>query len=144
MGYMTSYKRLDNLCRDMYNGENGVTAYIEEMERYSYSASSIPGWKSTYDALKHYRYIRNQIAHEEYATEENMTSQADTDWLDNFYQQIMNQSDPLSIRYKREQERKKPKGSNTAQKQQYRSEEPVRAPKRKSIFARIWEWLMKE
>lgn len=63
MGYMTSYKRLDNLCRDMYNGENGVTAYIEEMERYSYSASFIPGWKSTYDALKHYRYIRNQIAH---------------------------------------------------------------------------------
>ena len=94
MGYMTSYKRLDNLCRDMYNGENGVTAYIEEMERYSYAASSILGWKSTYDALKHYRYIRNQIAHEEYASEENMTSQADTDWLDNFYQQIMQPGSP--------------------------------------------------
>ena len=144
MGYMTSYKRLDNLCRDMYNGENGVTAYIEDMEQHSYSASYITGWKSTFDALKHYRYIRNQIAHDEYATEENMTSQDDIDWLDNFYQQIMNQSDPLSIWYKRERERKKPAGNTMAQDYQYRSVEHDMAPKRKSIFARIWEWLMLE
>jgi hypothetical protein len=144
MGYMISYKRLDNLCRDMYNGENGVTAYIEDMEQHSYYASYINGWKNTYDALKHYRYIRNQIAHDEYATEENMTSQDDIDWLDNFYQQIINQSDPLSIWYKRERERKEPAGHTMAQDYQYRSVEPYMAPKRKSIFARIWEWLMQE
>lgn len=98
MGFMNSYKRLDNLCRDM-NGI-GVTGYIEDMEHTATGEYYVPGWKKDYLQLKHYRYIRNQIAHENYATEDNMCSDEDEAWLENFHKRIMVQSDPLALHYK--------------------------------------------
>ena len=98
MGFMQSYKRLDVLCRDM-NGV-GVTGYIEDMERIVNGDHYVPGWHSDYQKLKHYRYIRNQIAHEVYATEEDMCSSGDTTWIEEFYQRILWQTDPLAMHYK--------------------------------------------
>ena len=98
MGFIKSYKHLDNLCKDI-NGI-GITGYIKDMENKPSEASHIFGWKQDYLKLKHYRYIRNQIAHENYAEEENMSSPEDTAWLDNFYNRIMNQTDPLALYYK--------------------------------------------
>ena len=98
MGFIKSYKYLDNLCRDM-NGI-GVTGYIKDMEDTPSGEFHVFGWKQDYLLLKHYRYIRNQIAHENYADEENMCSSEDTAWLDNFYARIMNQTDPLALYYK--------------------------------------------
>ncbi len=98
MGFMNSYKRLDNLCRDM-NGI-GVTGYIEDMEHTANGEKYVPGWKKDYLQLKHYRYIRNQIAHENYADEDNMCSDEDAVWIENFYKRIMVQSDPLALHYK--------------------------------------------
>lgn len=54
-----------------------------------------------YLQLKHYRYIRNQIAHENYAHESDMCSFKDTAWLDEFYQHIIGQTDPLALCYKK-------------------------------------------
>ena len=99
MGFMQSYKRLDVLCRDM-NGI-GVTGYIEDMERAVNGAHYISGWHSDYQKLKHYRYIRNQIAHEVYATEESMCSSEDIVWIEEFYQRILERTDPLAAHYKR-------------------------------------------
>ena len=98
MGFIKSYKHLDNLCKDI-NGI-GVTGYIKDMENRTSAEYHIAGWKQDYLKLKHYRYIRNQIAHENYAEEENMSSPEDTAWLDNFYNRIMNQTDPLALYYK--------------------------------------------
>ena len=42
MGFMQSYKRLDNLCRDM-NGV-GVTGYLEDMDRKSGAGLQVTGW----------------------------------------------------------------------------------------------------
>ena len=98
VGFIKSYKHLDNLCKDI-NGI-GVTGYINDMEDRPSAEYSIAGWKQDYLKLKHYRYIRNQIAHENYAEEENMSSPEDTVWLDNFYNRIMNQTDPLALYYK--------------------------------------------
>lgn len=95
MGFMSSYKRLDNLCKDM-NGI-GVTGYIEDMDRNPNGAYHVHGWKDDYYQLKHYRYIRNQIAHENYASEDTMCSDEDEVWIENFYQRIMVQSDPLAL-----------------------------------------------
>ena len=96
MGFMKASKHLDNLCRDM-NGV-GVTGYIEDMEKSSTTGSYyVSGWNNDYLKLKRYRYIRNQIAHENYADEDNMCSDEDTAWLEDFYQRIMNQSDPLAL-----------------------------------------------
>ena len=98
MGFMNLYKKLDNLCRDM-NGI-GITGYIEDMEHKQNGAHHVPEWKDDYYQLKHYRYIRNQIAHENYADEENMCSDKDEIWIENFYHRIMTQSDPLALYYK--------------------------------------------
>ena len=65
MRFMESYKHLDNLCKDM-NGI-GVTGYIKDMEQEHNGGFYVAGWKNDYMQLKHYRYIRNQIAHENYA-----------------------------------------------------------------------------
>ena len=98
MGFMNSYKRLDNLCRDM-NGI-GVKGYLEDMERISNGAYQVPGWKENYLELKHYRHIRNQIAHENYADEDTMCSDEDVAWVENFHQRILMQNDPLALYYK--------------------------------------------
>ena len=98
MGFLGAYKYLDNLCKDM-NGI-GVTGYIRDMEQESNGDFYVGGWKKDYLQLKHYRYIRNQIAHENYANERDMCSDKDTAWLDGFYQRIMKQTDPLALCYK--------------------------------------------
>ena len=72
MGFMESYKYLDNLCKDM-NGI-GITGYIKDMEQEANGDLHVAGWKKDYLQLKHYRYIRNQIAHENYANERDMCS----------------------------------------------------------------------
>lgn len=98
MGFMTSYKRLDNLCKDM-NGI-GISGYIEDMEKIKAEIFSVKTWKDDYYQLKHYRYIRNRIAHDNDAYEENLCTPYDTEWLENFYQQILNRTDPLALYYK--------------------------------------------
>lgn len=98
MGFMESYKHLDNLCKDM-NGI-GITGYIKDMEQKQNGGFYVAGWKNDYMQLKHYRYIRNQIAHENYADESNMCSAGDTAWLEGFYRRIMEQTDPLALCYK--------------------------------------------
>ena len=98
MGFMTSYKRLDNLCKDM-NGI-GISGYIEDMEKIKAEIFSVKTWKDDYYQLKHYRYIRNRIAHDNDAYEENLCTPYDTEWLENFYQQILNRTDPLAQYYK--------------------------------------------
>ena len=97
MGFMESYKHLDNLCKDM-NGI-GVTGYITDMENEQLGDRYISSWKSDYYTLKHYRHIRNQIAHDNYASEDNLCSAEDQKWIEEFYERIMRQSDPLARYY---------------------------------------------
>ncbi len=99
MGFMESYKYLDNLCKDM-NGI-GITGYIKDMEQEPNGNFYVGGWEKDYLQLKHYRYIRNQIAHENHANESDMCSVKDTTWLDEFYQRIIGQTDPLALCYKK-------------------------------------------
>ena len=97
MSFLESYKHLDNLCKDMYGSEKGVTTYIEIMEHTSGGSYRINGWDSDYKNLKHYRYIRNQIVHENYASEDSMCTGSDTAWINNFYSRILNRTDPLAL-----------------------------------------------
>ena len=62
MGFMQSYKRLDNLCRDM-NGV-GVTGYLQDMDSAPKGRVRVPGWDDDRRQLKYYRHLRNRIAHE--------------------------------------------------------------------------------
>lgn len=97
MSFMEEYKRLDNLCKDIFLSANGVTEYINCMEQSNYRNINVSNWKNDLKKLKHYRYIRNQIAHENNVTEESLCTIADTAWIKNFYERIMNQTDPLAL-----------------------------------------------
>lgn len=100
MTFLEVYKKLDNLCKDMYSNDKGISVYIENMEQIPNAGNKIQGWDSAYKKLKHYRYIRNQIAHENYATEENMSNETDIEWIENFHRQILETNDPLAQYHK--------------------------------------------
>ena len=112
MGFIESYKHLEKLCGDMLQTQHGISAYIDDMENTPKGSYLVQGWDEDFKRLKHYRWIRNQIAHEPNCTEENM-------WFEDFYYRIINKSDPLAMYRKatRHQPVAKPK-------QHYQSPQP--------------------
>lgn len=97
MSFIASYKHLEKLCGDMLNDRHGVSAYIDEMLNKPRGTYHVGGWDNDLKQLKHYRWVRNQIVHEPSCTEENMCHPKDVDWLNDFYNRIMNQTDPLAL-----------------------------------------------
>lgn len=97
MGFMDSYKHLEKLCGEVMGDDRRVSAYIDEMLRLSRGASLVRGWNDDLKNLKHYRWVRNQIVHEPDCTEETMCDPGDAQWLDDFYDRIMDQTDPLAL-----------------------------------------------
>ena len=95
MSFLTSYKRLDNLCKDMFQSEKGVVTYLENMQAIRYNIPHRADFDADYNKLNQYRRIRNQIAHDNYADESNMCSEEDAAWLEQFYERILTQTDPI-------------------------------------------------
>lgn len=98
MGFMKSYKRLDNLCKD--TNASGVTGYIQDMEQETNGKFYVAGWEDDCSRLKRYRHIRNQIAHENDADEDDLCSAGDTAWIEDFYRRVIEQTDPLALYYR--------------------------------------------
>lgn len=67
------------------------------MENITQGSRFVNSWDRDLKQLKRYRWVRNKIAHEPDYTEQNMCESGDTEWLDNFYSRIMNQTDPISL-----------------------------------------------
>lgn len=97
MGFLESYKHLEKICGEMMDDERKLSAYIDEMISTSNGAFCVKGWDDDLKKLKHYRWIRNQIVHEPGYSEQNLCTPDDTEWIDNFYERIMNQTDPLAL-----------------------------------------------
>lgn len=92
------YKRLDNLCKDCYNSQEGVSEYIRQMDKYMYEGDRIiEGWETIYNDLKHVRWIRNQLAHEVGTLNSNIVENCDILFVSKFYDKIINTIDPLSL-----------------------------------------------
>ena len=121
MGFINSYKRLEKLCNEIYDSNHGISAYIDDMLRLTSASRYVSSWDNDLKQLKHYRWIRNQIAHEPNCTEENMCEYGDAQWIDDFYDRIMNQSDPLAMYRKatRPQPVAKPKQHGQSSQLQY-------------------------
>ena len=96
MGFIDSYKRLEKLCSEIYNNNRGVSYYIDEMINTPVGARYVPGWNEDLKRLKHYRWVRNRIAHEPECNEGNMCEPGDAEWLNNFHSRIMAVNDPLA------------------------------------------------
>jgi hypothetical protein len=97
MGFIETYKRLERLCEDIMQDARGISAYIDEMESLPEGSFYVRSWQNDLKMLKHYRWIRNKIAHEPDCCEENMCSPEDALWLVNFYERLLNQTDSLSL-----------------------------------------------
>lgn len=109
MQFLAAYKKLDNLCKELLKSETGVTSYINSMEQLRDRLGQNTPWEADYRKLKRYRYIRNKIVHEDDASEETLTNAADTQWLKQFYQRILDGTDPLA-QYKKPRRKKEPPG----------------------------------
>ena len=93
--FFEEYKKLDNLCKDLLGSNQGVTQYVNEMEQIPFEKSKlVESWQYDYKMLKHIRWIRNNIAHN---NEYSGCNKDDVENIKNFYQQIIEQKDPFSI-----------------------------------------------
>ncbi len=101
---MSIYKKLDKLCKDCYSSDTGISTYISLMEECHNERYKCDDWIDVYKTLKHYRYIRNCIAHNEDDTEDDLCSDFDVEWLELFYDDILNGNDPLTL-YRKEEDK---------------------------------------
>lgn len=91
--FLDEYIHLEKLCNDMYGTHNGISSYIEDMERTPHNLSvHIMNWDMVYRNLKHLRWVRNKLVHDG----EEIYKPEDIRWLSDFYQSIMNGKDPLT------------------------------------------------
>ena len=95
--FQEAYKGLDKLCRECLSGYDGVSGYIRLMESEWYGEQYVSTWNSDLKKLKHVRWVRNQLSHEVGKLESNICSQFDLEFVDDFYERIMNTTDPLAM-----------------------------------------------
>lgn len=97
MTYFSEYKTVEKLCNDMY-GERGVSVYIETMElRNAPGTALVRGWTEYYKMIKHLRWLRNRIAHE---NENYEVTQKDIEDIKRFHSDLLSQNDPLALLHK--------------------------------------------
>ena len=99
--FFEAYKRLDRLCRDILNCQNGVSEYIQQMDKTPQTQYTVTNWEKDYKMLKHIRWVRNQIAHD--TSDAPFSTEADLEFTNAFYDRIINQNDPFSHLRKAEQ-----------------------------------------
>lgn len=143
--FFEEYKKLDNLCKDLFKSDRGVSQYIEEMECTPFTKSRlVESWQDDYKMLKHVRWIRNNIAHN---NDYSGCNKSDVKSVKDFYQKIINQKDPFSVidQNSRELQRRNNKNYNTKRTDEtavYRENNSNADNKLKSIiikiFAIIW------
>ena len=93
LDYLESYKRLDQLCRDMFRTKDGVTEYINQMDRVISRINSKQEWRNFYSRLKYQRRLRNNLVHN---TECLDCTEGDIDEIEYFFDLILKQEDPLA------------------------------------------------
>jgi len=95
MEFFDEYKKLDVTLKNKYSTKTGVTSYIENMERFSDGESFVSSWREDYKALKHYRWLRNKLAHE--AGEDVDLNKNDLAGLKKFFANVSKNKDPYAL-----------------------------------------------
>jgi len=94
MKFLDLYKSFDNIIKDSFNSDTGVTEYINRMEdKMETGSEKVSGWKDDYYLLKHLRWLRNQITHESGQSE---CDQQDLQDLREFRERLLSCKDPLA------------------------------------------------
>lgn len=99
--FLHEYILLDNLCKDVMGVmQNGVSAYLDEMDENQEYAYIVRDWDEDYENLKQYRHLRNRLTHENNALYEEWCTDEDIEWVKNFRNKILQSKDPLTRLYK--------------------------------------------
>lgn len=97
--FLEEYKRLDSFCKDLFPGdEAGVTKYINQMDTTPLDKQAlVDSWQEDYKTLKHLRWVRNKLAHDEGSLDEELCTKVDVNWIKDFHTRIKKGKDPFSI-----------------------------------------------
>lgn len=106
LAFFEEYKAVDKLCREMLRENEGVSAYLRQMEATDRRQSIlVPGWEEDYKLLKRFRYLRNQIAHDS-SSSFGVVLPEDLTRLNQFHTRLWNQDDPFGRLRRAEQSRR--------------------------------------
>jgi len=95
--FFREYTRLDRLCMDAYGTEKGISNYIDlMMETPAVRRGGVRGWDDDIRNLRRLRHIRNQLAHDADAFDEELCTQGDIQWLKSFHSRVLSRNDPLA------------------------------------------------
>lgn len=95
--FLEEYKYLDKLCKEVFDSDKGVTSYIDYMRATPYeNRQKILGWDNDLKRLVSLRHARNKLAHEVGTLDTALVTREDVDWIEEFYERIMNSDDPIS------------------------------------------------
>ena len=94
--FFEEYKCLEKICSDMYSCRNGVSEYIGRMEqKAAQGRRRVSSWDEDYKMLKHVRWVRNRIAHDEAAGR--VSEAADLAFVKDFHKRLLSGRDPLTL-----------------------------------------------
>ncbi len=146
--FLNEYIRLEKLCKDLYKDLpreelKGILNYTQDMENTPMHISrKIPDWDFHFEELVRLRKTRNKREHEEDGRKNHPVTQEDIEYLRDFRQSILNQTDPIS------QAHRNSKKSNTTTKKAvskstYCYEQRGRRPeKKKKPLRSFFEFLL--
>ncbi|MBQ7906962.1 MAG: hypothetical protein IJ309_03205 [Clostridia bacterium] len=140
--FLKAYNALDELCKQILRSDKGVSTYISLMEREYYRGVSLKSrFNSEYKWLKRVRFVRNQIAHESDSLV--IAEVDDLNFVKNFRQRIMNQTDPFAIVEveKRAQEEERRKRQRAQAKNGVVVE---KKSKKEGAIVRFFKWLFRK
>ena len=92
--FFNEYKKLDRLLSDIYKDSHGVTCYIEDMKKQYPDSKELK-------TLKRLRYIRNKLAHDTDAFDEDCATEKDIVWIKEFYGKVSDGLDILAMQRKK-------------------------------------------
>ena len=104
--FLNEYIRLEKLCKDSYKHLpkeelRGVWNYTQDMKNTPiHIKRNIPDWDYHYRELERIRITKNNWSHEEDGTKYMPFTQDDIEYLRDFRESILNQTDPISQAHK--------------------------------------------
>ena len=92
--FFDEYKKAEKTCNRLCGCDNGISWYIGQMEETQNIKTSPKPWKDTYYTLKHLRWLRNKIAHDD---ESCNVTEKDVKDIREFHDSLLLENDELSL-----------------------------------------------